>query len=186
MNPGAQTDVPRMTLDVGRCHTRAWSWSRCAAVLHVVVAVGGRRLSWARPLCVAVAQQVAIVSTYALLAYYNVVRNAANKRLLTPWGMWCTHVVLHYGPVTWWAGVRRPVQAWHKAAALGLHALWFWGAAGGTRSGLEAVYAKMPDKHGWDEIALVSALAALTAGNRPIAYPHPGNEKMMWPMRSNA
>lgn len=141
------------------------SWSRCAAVLHGVVLMGGKKLRWAHPVCAVVAHQVAVVSTYAMLGYYRVVRAAANKRSLFGWRMWAAHVILHYGPVVTWSQVRQDrVQGWHKVVALVLHAMWFWFGVGGTRAGLERVYARLPALKCWGEIGLASVVGVLTAG----------------------
>lgn len=133
--------------------------------MHAVVAMGGPRLRWARPMCVVLAHQVAVVSTYTMLAYYRVVRQAADRRLLLGWRMWATHVVLHYGPVVLWRHAAfNTVKAWHRCAVMAMHAVWFWFCVGGTRTGLERVYAKMPDVQCWGEIALASVVGVLTAG----------------------
>lgn len=145
------------------------SWSRCALVLHGVVALWGRqksRLRWLRPVCAVVAHQVAVVSTYAMLGYYDVVRRAALKRSITGWRVLWVHAVLHYGPVAWWADVPAgAIRGWHKGVALVLHALWFWLGVGGTRRGLEDVYAEMPGAGCWGELGLVSLVGVLTAGS---------------------
>lgn len=136
-------------------------------MLHGVVALSGRkgRLAWLQPVCAVVAHQVAVVSTYAMLGYYDVVRRAALKRLITGWRILWIHAVLHYGPVAWWGDVpTRAIRTWHKGVALGLHFLWFWLGVGGTRDGLENVYAEMPGSGCWHELCLVSVVGVLTAG----------------------
>ena len=142
------------------------SWSRYAAVLHGVVLMGGKRLRWAHPVCAVVAHQVAVVSTYAMLGYYRVVRAAANKRSLFGWRMWAAHVVLHYGPVVLWSSRvdASRIRGWHKVVALVLHAMWFWFGVGGTRAGLEEVYARLPGVESWGEIGLASVVGVMTAG----------------------
>ena len=136
-------------------------------MLHGIVAVSGPKgpLRWLRPVCVVVAHQVAVVSTYAMLGYYRVVRAAADTRSLFGWRMWAAHVVLHYGPVVAWSHVRQDrVQGWHKGVALVLHVMWFWFGVGGTRAGLERVYARLPALECWGEIGLASLVGVLTAG----------------------
>ena len=142
------------------------SWSRCALVMHGVATLSGpkSRLAWLQPVCATIAHQVAVVSTYAMLGYYDVVRRAAMKRSITGWRVLWVHAVLHYGPVAWWADVPgRAIRGWHKGVALVLHALWFWFGVGGTRRGLENVYAEMPGSGCWGELGLVSLVGVLTA-----------------------
>ena len=148
------------------------SWSRCALVMHGVATLVGpkSRLAWLRPVCATIAHQVAVVSTYVMLGYYDVVRRAAFKRSITGWRILWVHAALHYGPVAWWDYVKTygHIRGWHKGVALVLHALWFWFGVGGTRRGLESVYAEMPGSRCWGELGLVSLVGVLTAGNYPV------------------
>ena len=171
MHASASRGPPRPTLmrpPVAPVRRPCPSWSRCALVLHGVATLSGpkSRLAWLRPVCAAIAHQVAVVSTYAMLGYYDVVRRAAMKRSLTGWQMWAVHAVLHYGPVAWWDYVNAygDIRGWHKGVALVLHALWCWLGAGGTRRGLEHVYAEMPGASCWGELGLVSVVGVLTSG----------------------
>ena len=138
-------------------------------MLHGVATLVGpkSRLAWMQPVCATIAHQVAVVSTYVMLGYYGVVRRAALKRSITGWQILWVHAVLHYGPVVWWSHVKPgSIRAWHKGVVLGLHALWFWLGVGGTRDGLEKVYAEMPRANCWGELALVSLVGVLTAGSQ--------------------